>query len=129
MAPYAAVKAHFGLTRKILRLGKFVEHFKAAAVAADAKALDPVLRACAVGRQLGYAAYMLCDNLTVLDAMGVRRSASAKRLLREAYRAWMAGLLCNVVAGAYGLWVLGQRGALVDRGVAEEKVEAKRLER
>lgn len=49
-----------------MRVGKFVEHFKAAAVASDAKSMDPVLRFTAVGRQLGYALYMLCDNACVV---------------------------------------------------------------
>jgi hypothetical protein len=49
-----------------MRVGKFVEHFKAAAVASDAKGVDPVLRYTAIGRQLGYAAYMLLDNATVV---------------------------------------------------------------
>ena len=47
--------------RRALRLGKNVEHAKAAAVAADAKEMDPVLKYCAVGRQLGYAAYLTLD--------------------------------------------------------------------
>lgn len=49
-----------------MRFGKFVEHFKAAAVAADAKAMDPVLRYFAVGRQLGYAGYLTLDSITVV---------------------------------------------------------------
>ena len=44
-----------------MRVGKNVEHFKAAAVAADAKGMDPVLKYCAVGRQLGYAVYLSLD--------------------------------------------------------------------
>jgi peroxin-11B len=63
------MKKQFGLTRKIMRLGKFVEHIKAAAVATDAKTMDPVLRACAVGRQLGYAAYMSFDNLAAVSGI------------------------------------------------------------
>ena len=43
-----------------------MEHFKAAAVAADAKAMDPVLRYFAVGRQLGYAGYLTLDSITVV---------------------------------------------------------------
>lgn len=50
-----------------MRVGKFVEHFRAAAVAGDARALDPVLRYLTVGRQLGYAGYMLCDNAAVVS--------------------------------------------------------------
>ena len=49
-----------------MRFGKFVEHFKAAAVAADAKAMDPVLRYFAVGRQLGYAGYLTLDSITMV---------------------------------------------------------------
>ena len=49
-----------------MRLGKFVEHFKAAALAADKKDIDPVLKFCAVGRQLGYAGYLTLDNLCVV---------------------------------------------------------------
>jgi hypothetical protein len=49
-----------------MRLGKWVEHLKAAAQASDAKHMDPVLRYCAVGRQLGYAGYLVLDNMTVV---------------------------------------------------------------
>jgi peroxin-11B len=50
-----------------MRVGKFVEHFRAAAVASDARSMDPVLRYTAIGRQLGYAGYMLLDNATVVS--------------------------------------------------------------
>ena len=68
VAPYEAIKKQFGLTRKALRLGKNVEHFKAAAIAADSKNMDPVLRYCAVGRQLGYAMYLSLDAVTYVSA-------------------------------------------------------------
>ena len=47
-----------------MRIGKNVEHFKAAAIAADSKNMDPVLKYCAVGRQLGYATYLTLDTIT-----------------------------------------------------------------
>jgi hypothetical protein len=50
-----------------MRVGKFVEHFRAAAIASDAPSLDPVLRYTTVGRQLGYAMYMVLDNVTVVS--------------------------------------------------------------
>ena len=68
IAPFEAIKKHFGLTRKALRLGKNVEHFKAAAVAADSKDMDPVLKYCTVGRQLGYAMYLSLDAVTYVCA-------------------------------------------------------------
>jgi hypothetical protein len=67
IAPWEAMKKQFGTTRKIMRLGKFVEHIKAAAVATDARGMDPVLRYCAIGRQLGYAAYMTLDNISAVS--------------------------------------------------------------
>lgn len=55
------------MARKLMRVGKFVEHFRAAALASDAKSMDPVLRYTKIGRQLGYAAYMLLDNAAVVS--------------------------------------------------------------
>lgn len=127
IAPWAATKKQFGLIRKFLRLGKNVEHLKAAAVAADAKSMDPVLRYAAVGRQLGYAGYLSCDAGTVLDAAGIRKWQGAARLQREAYRFWTMGLACSVVAQLYTLYRLRQREAKVDKKDGEGVVESKRI--
>lgn len=69
IAPFEAIKKNFGLTRKALRIGKNVEHFKAAAVAADAKGMDPILKYLAVGRQLGYATYLSLDAVTYVSIL------------------------------------------------------------
>ncbi|KAK0514833.1 hypothetical protein JMJ35_002212 [Cladonia borealis] len=127
IAPFEAIKKQFGLTRKCLRIGKNVEHFKAAAVAMDAKGMDPVLRYCAVGRQLGYAGYLTFDMITYLDASGIRPIASAKRLLQEAYRMWFIGLTFNVIAGMYSLWQIRQKEQNIDKNEGEGVVESKKL--
>lgn len=129
MAPWEAAKKQLGLVRKVLRVGKNVEHLKAAAVAADAKAgaVDPFLKYAAVGRQLGYAGYLTLDAATVLDALGVRKSASAKKYQKEAFRFWAAGLVCSVLAQVYTLYQLKQREARVDKKEGEGVVESKRI--
>ncbi|XXG95973.1 Peroxisomal membrane protein PMP27 [Hypoxylon texense] len=129
VAPWDALKKQLGLARKLLRVGKNVEHVKAAAVAADSKVglPDPVLRYAAVGRQLGYAGYLTLDAATVLDAVGARRWEGAKRAQREAYRFWAAGILCSVVAQAYTLYRLREREAKVDKKEGEGVVESKRI--
>jgi hypothetical protein len=113
-----------------MRLGKFVEHFKAAALAADAKSMDPVLKYLAVGRQLGYAFYLTFDAMTYVDQVGIRKFEGAARLQREAYRAWLAGLLCNIVAGVYQLYNMQaetrEQTASAD---AEKTVELKKIAR
>ncbi|KAH0440247.1 peroxisomal biogenesis factor 11 [Colletotrichum camelliae] len=127
IAPWDAIKKQFGLTRKLMRVGKNVEHFKAAAVASDAKTMDPVLRYAAVGRQLGYAGYLTFDAATVLDAAGIRKWEGAKKLQKEAYRCWAIGLICSVIAQSYTLYRLQQREAKVDKKEGEGVVEAKRI--
>ncbi|OGE49320.1 hypothetical protein PENARI_c022G10286 [Penicillium arizonense] len=128
--PFNAIKKQFGTTRKILRIGKFIEHLKAASIALDNKSpIDPVLRYLAIGRQLGYAGYLTLDTITVVDVIGVRKLASAKRLQESAYKAWAAGLLCSAVAGVYTLYGLQQKEKTVDRKEGEGVVEAKKIEK
>lgn len=86
-----------------MRIGKFVEHFKAAARAADSKTMEPVIRYLAVGRQLGYAFFLFFDTLTYPDASGIRKYEAGARVQKEAYRFWLAGLTCNIVSGLYTL--------------------------
>lgn len=107
-----------------MRIGKFVEHFRAAATAYDAKVMDPVTRLCTVGRQLGYAGYMSCDTLSYLDAAGVRSSPATKRLAKEAYKFWLAGLSFSVVNSMYALYQSRQQ-VVPQAGDAEKAVEVK----
>ncbi|KAK3678496.1 Peroxisomal membrane protein PMP27 [Recurvomyces mirabilis] len=132
VATYEAIKKTFGSVRKAMRLGKFVEHFKAAAVAADAKpgSIDPVLKYLAVGRQLGYAFYILLDNIAFIDQSGIKKFEGAVRAQREAYRAWLAGLLCNVAAGLYTTYQLqAAQKKQRDGQDAEKAVEVKKLQK
>ncbi|OJJ45466.1 hypothetical protein ASPZODRAFT_99564 [Penicilliopsis zonata CBS 506.65] len=130
IAPYDALKKELGKTRKLIRVGKFVEHIKAASLAMDNKGpVDPVLRYLAVGRQLGYAGYLVIDTYTVVDTIGVRKLAAIKRLQDTAQRAWMAGLLCSAMAGFYTLWNLQGKEKTLDLKEGEGVVEAKKIER
>ncbi|CRG84068.1 hypothetical protein PISL3812_01407 [Talaromyces islandicus] len=130
IAPWDALKKQFGLTRKVLRAGKFVEHLKAAAVAFDNKnPADPVLKNLAIGRQLGYAGYLGLDVLTLVDALGFKKFESAKKLQEHAYRAWFSGLVFSFVAGVYTLYRLNEKEKTVDRKEGEGVVEAKKIER
>lgn len=124
-------KKSFGSARKAFRIGKFVEHFKAAAVASDSKSMDPVLKYLAVGRQLGYGFYLLLDAISYFDTTGIYKLQSGARIAKEAYRAWFVGLACNIAAGVYTLYNLQQIAKKQQQSVgdAEKKVEQKTLER
>ena len=109
-------------------MGKFVEHFKAAALAADSKSMDPVLKYLAVGRQLGYAFYMSFDAITYIHHVGIHKFEGAIRLQREAYKAWLAGLLCNVAAGIYTLYNMRrEERSHTESADAEKTVELKKI--
>ncbi|KAI8950354.1 peroxisomal biogenesis factor 11 [Xylaria longipes] len=133
IAPYEGIKKSFGQARKLLRVGKNVEHLKAAAAAFDSLAVanksggDPVLKYAALGRQLGYAGYLTADMLTVPSTLGIKKWDGATRAGREAYRFWTVGLACSVVAQVYTLYQLRQREAKVDKKEGEGVVEAKKI--
>ncbi len=110
-------------------MGKNIEHFKAAAIAADSKNLDPVVKYCAVGRQLGYAGYLTFDAVTYLDAAGIRKSEASKRLQREAYRCWMVGLIFSAASGVYSLYQLRLQQQKIDKKDGEGVVTSKRIEK
>ncbi|BDD62821.1 Peroxisomal membrane protein PMP27 [Monascus purpureus] len=127
---YETIKKQFGTARKLLRLGKFVENLKAAAVAYDNKTpADPVLKYLAIGRQLGYAGYLTIDNFTVLDLLKVKKLSSIKPYQEAAYRLWLTGLVFSAVAGFYTLWKLRETEKTVNRKEGEGVVEAKKIER
>lgn len=92
--------------------------------------MDPVLKYLAVGRQLGYAFYMSFDALTYVHHAGIYKFEGALRLQREAFKAWLVGLLCNIAAGLYTLYNMKseERGHTVSADAdAEKTVELKRL--
>lgn len=111
-----------------MRLGKFVEHFKAAAVAADGKGGDPVIKWLAVGRQLGYGFYLLLDNICYIDSAGIKKFEKAKKWSKDASKAWFVGLSCNILAGLYKLYsISAQAQKQADSTDAEKAVEVKKL--
>ncbi|KAJ9657045.1 Peroxisomal membrane protein PMP27 [Neophaeococcomyces mojaviensis] len=125
--PWTTVKNQFGLTRKILRIGKFVEHIRAASELYDAAMKngsgDKITQYLQTIRQIGYAGYMVFDTMTVLDAMGVKKYESAKRLQATAYRFWFTGLIASALAGIYTLYQLSQVTKQIDEKDAEGKME------
>lgn len=130
-----AIQANFGLVRRALRLGKFVEHFKAAGVALS-ETKDPVLKYLQAGRQLGYALYFSWDNLTYpfyanLSPTFSKTSETMAQLQKRAYQAWLVGLLCNVAAGiyTYNLQMQAQKQKTQAGSDGEKTVELKALEK
>lgn len=121
------MKNQFGLTRKILRVGKFVEHLRAGSEIYDAAVKssngDKITQYLQILRQIGYGGYMFFDMMTLLDAMGVKKDPKAKSIQATAYRFWLTGLLASALAGIYNTYKLRERAKTVDEKDAEAKVE------
>ncbi|KAI5778115.1 peroxisomal biogenesis factor 11 [Geopyxis carbonaria] len=127
LTPLAALQKQFGGARKVMRLGKNMEHLKAASVALDNKALTPVSRYLTTGRQLGYFGYLTLDNLGFLDSAGIYKVPAAKRLATEALRLWLVGIGFSVANGVYELRRLSEREQGVKKTEAEGALEAGRI--
>lgn len=110
-----------------MRVGKFVEHFRAASELYDAAMKsgsgDKIVQYLQILRQLGYGGYMFFDMLTVVDAMGVKKYESAKRLQATAFRCWFTGLVASAIAGIYATYQLRNRVQQIDEKDAEGKME------
>ncbi|KIW95999.1 uncharacterized protein Z519_03065 [Cladophialophora bantiana CBS 173.52] len=131
--PWTAIKNQFGLTRKILRVGKFVEHIRAGSELYDAAVKsgngDKIVQYLQILRQIGYAGYMFFDMMTLLDAMGVKKDPRAKSIQATAYRFWFTGLVASALAGIYNTYKLRQHARAVDEKDAEAKVEKVKIAR
>ncbi len=125
--PWTVVKTQLGLTRKILRVGKFVEHLRAGSEIYDAARKssngDKITQYLQILRQIGYGGYLFFDMLTLLDAMGVKKDPKAKNIQATAYRFWLSGLAASAVAGIYNSYKLRERAKTIDEKDAEAKVE------
>lgn len=90
---------------------------------------DKVVQYLQTVRQLGYAGYLLLDTITAVDAIGIKKLDSAKRLQASAYRFWFTGLVASALAGIYGQYQLRIRAKGVDEKDAEGKVEGVKIAR
>ncbi|KAF3903997.1 hypothetical protein AA313_de0202739 [Arthrobotrys entomopaga] len=127
IAPFDAIKKQFGMTRKLMRVGKNMESFKSASLAYDEKAVDPVLKYAAVGRHLGYAGYLTLDSIHYLDASGIMKFNNAKRISETANKFWFTGLVFSIASSVYTLRRIAERHASLNKQEAEHTVEEKKL--
>ncbi|KAG6842558.1 hypothetical protein C0991_000084 [Blastosporella zonata] len=99
-ARWNALKSHLGTARKLLRLGKPLEHLQAALRAsfASGPAAEQILT---IGRQLAYFGYLSYDALVWATAIKflTLRPDTAKRIAKTSSQFWLAGILFSLVNG------------------------------
>ncbi|KNG87664.1 peroxin PEX11-2 [Aspergillus nomiae NRRL 13137] len=101
---YIVLRRQLGTTRKILRLGNFLQNLQTLArVMSDKNHSEPVLKFLAIGGQLGFGGYLVFDNITALKDIGIYKLPSSERLDVLADKFWAAGLVCSIMTCIYTL--------------------------
>lgn len=101
-ARWNALKSHLALARKLLRLGKPMEHLQAALRAVQAySAAETGEQITTIGRQLAYFGYLTYD--TVVWANAVKfinlKPDTAQKVNKTSNRFWLAGILLSITHG------------------------------
>ncbi|KAG0351608.1 Peroxisomal membrane protein PMP27 [Podila minutissima] len=99
VARFNNLKKTLGLSRKLMRFGKPIEHLEGAALATSVK--DEFLRFCAVAKQLSYAGYLTFDGLIFIDGANVYKFKNIKRYNELANKFWLSGIVFSFLSGLY----------------------------
>ncbi|KAG6885443.1 hypothetical protein C0993_001523 [Termitomyces sp. T159_Od127] len=99
-ARWNALKSHLGTARKLMRLGKPIEHLQSALRASLTS--DPALEQIfAIARQLGYFGYLSYDALIWANNVKFVNfdPQFAKKLSKTSSQLWLAGILFSLAGG------------------------------
>ncbi|GAA5854655.1 hypothetical protein JCM8547_004925 [Rhodosporidiobolus lusitaniae] len=126
VARLSALKSTLALSRKLMRIGKPLEHLQAAVKGLDIS--DPVLKLTAVGRQLGYAGYLFNDMLVWLHTAKVRpfTAPTAHTLNQRAAKLWFTGIAFSIVSSVYRLVDLRRREQFAARARGDAEKDSER---
>lgn len=99
-ARWTALKTHLGIGRKLMRLGKPVEHLQAALRTASS-AGEVSEQVTSIGRQLAYFGYLTYDaavwaNTAKFIAL---KPSTAEKVTKTSNRFWLAGILFSITHG------------------------------
>ncbi|KAF9966977.1 Peroxisomal membrane protein PMP27 [Actinomortierella ambigua] len=99
VARFNSLKKTLGLSRKLMRFGKPIEHIENAAKATAVK--DEFVRFATIGKQLAYAGYLTLDGIIFIDGSGAYKFKNIKKYQELANRFWLAGIVFGFIGGLY----------------------------
>ncbi|KAK3808735.1 MAG: peroxisomal biogenesis factor 11 [Benniella sp.] len=99
VARFNNLKKTLALSRKLMRIGKPIEHLEAAVAATSLK--DRTLLFCTAGKQLSYAGYLTYDALIFLDGAGAYKFKNIKGYTELASKFWLSGITFSLLTGLY----------------------------
>jgi len=99
-ARWSALKVHLGTARKVMRLGKPMEHLQSALTASFST--GPIAEnITAVARQIGYFGYLSYDAIIWANSIKFITLApeTAKKFTKRAFQLWFAGIAFSLIQG------------------------------
>ncbi|KAL0579119.1 Peroxisomal membrane protein PMP27 [Marasmius crinis-equi] len=96
-----ALKSHLAIARKLMRLGKPLEHLQAAVRAVLATG-SPVEQVTTISRQLSYFGYLTFDAIVWANTIKfvTLQPQTATKVAKISNRFWAAGILFSIINGA-----------------------------
>ncbi|KAJ3561281.1 hypothetical protein NP233_g10292 [Leucocoprinus birnbaumii] len=99
-ARWTALKAHLGLARKLMRLGKPMEHLQAAFKASfsSGPAAEVITT---VARQIGYFVFLTYDTVIWANTIKFIKldPETAQRVAKRSFQFWFAGIVFSLING------------------------------
>ncbi|KAI9599049.1 peroxisomal biogenesis factor 11 [Syncephalis fuscata] len=114
----ANLKSSIGLARKLMRVGKPIEHLQTLFKSLNQR--DEVLRVLSVGRSASLGIYLVYDMFQWVSKhpwAGVYRFQNIRSIAQKAARFWMIGIALNLIASAYKLRQTTCRQADLQRAI------------
>ncbi|KAJ1721996.1 Peroxisomal membrane protein PMP27 [Coemansia erecta] len=104
LATFAKVQAAMGVTRKIMRAGKFVEFLQLLVRTLCVSGEDEVAKLLSAVHKAGMFVFMGADTLGLLAGpLALLRLRNAPRVARIGQRGWLVALVSQVLLAAYRL--------------------------
>ncbi|KAK9450538.1 putative peroxisomal membrane protein PMP27 [Limtongia smithiae] len=126
-ATWKALMTLVSTARKLMRVGKPLQHLKAAAAAADNKASDAFVRYTAVARQLAYAGYLTADSLILAHSTKLL-TLSNPQLVQKLYNQfWLSGITFSLASGLYKHAALYKRESVLAAAAEKDAVAIKKI--
>ncbi|KAF9911135.1 Peroxisomal membrane protein PMP27 [Linnemannia zychae] len=123
VARFNNLKKTLGLSRKLMRFGKPVEHIENAVKATSVK--DEFIRFATIGKQLAYAGYLTLDGIIFIDGSGAYKFKNIKKYSELASRFWLAGIVFGFIGGLYKTRQIQIRREVAARGLAHSSESEK----
>ncbi|PPR00649.1 hypothetical protein CVT24_000872 [Panaeolus cyanescens] len=119
-ARWAALKAHLGTARKLMRLGKPLEHLQAALRATlSAGPVEETITT--IARQLGYVGYLSYDAIVWAQSIKLVNLSqeTAQRVAKRAFQFWFAGIVFSLIHGVLKASRLSKEAELLKRSASQ----------